>query len=540
MTYIVQELQQYMPSEICESCYKELTAFLTYRSRLKHVGMLVLGLAYLKNGQAFSLEEYFRNHHTELLSLLQELHITEKQSLSVQDLMEELSTALNSVQDANRKRGNSTSGQQDKECEKTLHMPCKNESLEVNDGANASPLPGDKERTEHICKTCKEAFNTKRDYLQHKRTTHRDHMCDTCGLAFDTKFVLETHRKRHETVRPYKCEYCSLEYFTKAETQLHVRRLHLKAFEVSCSECALTFRTKQMLAQHMKTHSNQRTHTCNVCGFSFKSHTHLNRHTKELHQGVMFKCEHCSASYRRKDKLRMHVEKMHNIQTYFVCDICLQSYDKDEKLQEHKAHHQKPKDLQCAVCLGAYITKEEFDEHLCITYRENYICCERDFKYHFFYNKHMFLEHGVQTNVRVKPVDGILLGQYRAKRKQTERCLKCEQEFPTRQQKKTHMKTCGMVQYYDAVDVIVHEGTGTVLQTLQLTQLLLSQGVFSFGQPCYIGSGSSRLTSRACIAWLLSNPMETVRLWRTAKCRPPVQVMLEPIVRMLRYRQLAV
>ncbi|XP_041770431.1 zinc finger protein 383-like [Anopheles merus] len=318
-----------------------------------------------------------------------------------------------------------------------------------------------KEPTQHTCKRCNETFTTKRDLLQHKRSTHRDHMCDTCGLAFDTKFALETHRKRHEPVRPYKCEYCPLEYYTKAEQLLHVRRLHLKAFEVSCTECALTFRTKQMLAQHMKTHTNQRTHTCTVCGFSFKSHTHLNRHTKELHRGVVYECEHCSASYRRKDKLRMHVEKMHNIQTYFVCDICLQSYDTDEKLQEHKAHHQNPKDLQCGVCLGAYKTREEFDHHLCITYRENYVCCERDFRYHFFYNKHMFLTHGQQTNVRVKPADGMLLGQYRAKRKQAERCPKCEQEFPTRQQKKKHMQSCGALEY-EVVEVFAPEDNGSV------------------------------------------------------------------------------
>lgn len=48
--------------------------------------------------------------------------------------------------------------------------------------------------------------------------------------------------------------------------------------------------------------------------------------------------------------------------------------------------------------------------------RENYICCNRDFKFHFHFNKHMFLVHGEHTNVRVKPTEGLLMGQFRAMR----------------------------------------------------------------------------------------------------------------------------
>uniref|UniRef100_A0A1Q3EXQ3 Putative c2h2-type zn-finger protein n=1 Tax=Culex tarsalis TaxID=7177 RepID=A0A1Q3EXQ3_CULTA len=292
------------------------------------------------------------------------------------------------------------------------------------------------------CKRCDQEFETKKELDKHKRQEHRDYMCDTCGLSFEQKFALETHRKRHADVRQYKCDYCPMEYFTRPEMLLHTKQVHLNAFEVKCPECSLSFKTKSTLNQHLKSHTNQRTHTCSVCGFGFKSYTHLNRHIKSVHQDVRYNCEHCEISYGRKDKLRMHMEKVHNIQTYFVCDICLQSYNARDKLEEHKTHHENPKPLQCGVCLAAYVTQEEFDTHLCITYKDNYICCERDFKYHFYYNKHMFLVHGLKTNVRVKPAQGLLLGQVRAMRKQAERCPRCEREFPTRNQKKQHMITC--------------------------------------------------------------------------------------------------
>ncbi|KFB42214.1 hypothetical protein ZHAS_00009890 [Anopheles sinensis] len=286
-----------------------------------------------------------------------------------------------------------------------------------------------------LCKRCNLTFDGKRELNQHKRSTHRDYMCDTCGMAFDCKFSLRMHRKRHEEVRQYKCEYCPVAYFTMPEMTLHVRQAHLKAFEVKCSVCALPFRTKQSLDQHMKTHTSVRTHTCTICGFSFKSHTHLSRHMKGVHQGVQYTCEHCNTSYRRKDKLRLHMERTHN------------SYNAAEKLEKHKTHHSNPKELQCGTCLGAYLTQKEFDEHLCITYRENYICCNRDFKYQSFYNKHMLLVHGEHTNVRVKPTDGLLIGQFRAMRRQEIRCPNCGQEFPTRTQKNNHVKTCSTAVY---------------------------------------------------------------------------------------------
>ncbi|XP_055533661.1 zinc finger protein 287-like [Wyeomyia smithii] len=292
------------------------------------------------------------------------------------------------------------------------------------------------------CKRCDLHFDTKKELDKHKRLEHRDFMCDTCGLSFEQKFALETHRKRHENVRQFKCEYCPMEYYTRPEMLLHVKQVHLNAFQVKCTDCGLSFKTKSTLNQHIKTHTNQRTHTCSVCGYGFKSYTHLNRHIKSVHQDVRYNCEHCEISYGRKDKLRMHMEKVHNIQTYFVCEICLQSYNAKDKLDEHKAHHENPKPLQCGICLAAYMAQDEFDNHLCITYKENYICCNRDFKYHFYYNKHMFLAHGMKTNVRVKPAEGLLLGQVRAMRKQAERCPKCEQEFPTRNQKKQHMISC--------------------------------------------------------------------------------------------------
>lgn len=101
---------------------------------------------------------------------------------------------------------------------------------------------------------------------------------------------------------------------------------------------------------------------------------------------------------------------------YFICEICLKSFPTAEQLQEHADHHANPKPLECGVCLVIYLSQEELDGHLCISYRDDYLCCGRDHKFHTFYNKHMFLAHGQKTNARVKPASDKLIANMRAER----------------------------------------------------------------------------------------------------------------------------
>ncbi|XP_055625823.1 zinc finger protein ZFP2-like [Toxorhynchites rutilus septentrionalis] len=297
---------------------------------------------------------------------------------------------------------------------------------------------------------CNNAYPTKDDLLKHKKEIHSKYVCDICGLVLKHKYTLDIHLRRHNGDSKYPCEYCSTSYFTSNELKLHMSVVHLNATDFQCSECGLAFKNKKSLILHQKTHSDQRSFLCFECNMAFKTSAHLRRHHNTVHRAIKFSCTLCPSSYGRKDKLRMHIEKAHNIQTYFPCDICLKSFTTNEDLREHKMHHKNPKHLECGTCLVAFFDAKEFSEHLCITYRDNYICCNRDFKFHLQYNKHMFLVHGLKTNVRVKPASNTLQGAAMASRKQIERCTRCEQTFLTRKLKKEHMAVCYVPLQVDA------------------------------------------------------------------------------------------
>ncbi|XP_053683650.1 zinc finger protein 652-like [Sabethes cyaneus] len=289
-----------------------------------------------------------------------------------------------------------------------------------------------------------ETFDSVELLRQHKNDAHFTHICLLCGKVVKHLIALENHIKRHDREREplLQCDMCDELFRTQAEVVKHTVKVHSARLSYDCPECGLSFKQKLLLTQHMLTHSVERNYNCDQCNMAFKTANHLRRHIRTVHREVRYTCDHCQMSYGRRDKLRMHMERAHDIQTYFVCDICCTSFESDDKLQEHKYRHENPADLTCGVCLIACTTADEFNDHLCITYQEDYICCDRDFRYHSYYNRHMFLTHGISTNARVIPKSGILMGKQRALRKPVERCTKCEHVFATRKLKRQHMDVC--------------------------------------------------------------------------------------------------
>lgn len=104
----------------------------------------------------------------------------------------------------------------------------------------------------------------------------------------------------------------------------------------------------------------------------------------------------------------------------FFCDVCVASFYSQDDLATHKARHDSPKNLECGRCLIVFHAQEQLSHHVCITYRDDYVCCGKDLRHHVQYNRHMIIEHGVKMNVRVKPNPDLLLGHIRTKRVRNE------------------------------------------------------------------------------------------------------------------------
>lgn len=303
-----------------------------------------------------------------------------------------------------------------------------------------------RENKRYTCKEpgCSAEFTDRRYLASHVEKQHRTWICDACGIKFGNRSCLNTHKAReHSKEQPsFSCEYCQQTFKIKSDVQAHIRRSHLAKTVFKCGTCGLEFTRKCTRDAHETRHSNVYNFPCQQCEKKFKLKSALHKHIRKVHKEPGFHCEYCSKSFHIKNTMLNHIEHAHGVQMRFVCDICVTSFDSQEKLTTHKNRHENPKMFECARCLLVFTTQELFFDHLCITYKDDYICCDRDFRDHLPYNRHVFLKHGVKVNARVRPQPGVLLGQMRAQRKRVEICQRCDACFPTRILKKQHQETC--------------------------------------------------------------------------------------------------
>ncbi|XP_053687096.1 zinc finger protein 271-like [Sabethes cyaneus] len=288
---------------------------------------------------------------------------------------------------------------------------------------------------------CAETFTCRQLRYRHFHKNHALFVCEICGKRSASATELKYHMERHKNQLSFLCPYCKKACNTKTDLNLHIQCIHSAEKRFQCKTCGLSFRRKDILQLHETHHKDIYEHPCTVCNKRFKTGSDLRKHRLSVHDGLRVECEYCTSSFDNRGKMLDHVEHIHGIQVRFVCDICVLPFEGEDNLKQHKLRHTSPQKLECGTCLDVFASDELMAGHVCITYRDDYFCCNRDHRNHQFFNKHMFVKHGTTINARVKPIPGQLLGTLRATRKRIEMCRKCDTVFPNRSQKMKHKCT---------------------------------------------------------------------------------------------------
>merc|ERR1711976_1040196 len=132
------------------------------------------------------------------------------------------------------------------------------------------------------CPDCSETFKNHNELQTHIKKFHvvTDYQCDHCKMYCSSKSSLDTHIDSCLNIRNFKCLKCGEAFVLKKHLDAHMEHIHSDERNYKCEVegCGMAFKSKQSLAAHMRSHSNERPHKCPYCEKDYKRHGHLQNH----------------------------------------------------------------------------------------------------------------------------------------------------------------------------------------------------------------------------------------------------------------------
>ncbi|XP_066994648.2 zinc finger protein 543 isoform X2 [Anabrus simplex] len=251
------------------------------------------------------------------------------------------------------------------------------------------------------CEVCNRIFSNLRLFRVHKRMHYPQSKlwtCETCGKRYSSRNLLDEHINTHTGVRPYICEVCGKDFASKYTYKAHTKTHEVRPRPFSCQECGKTFLSAQNLAQHERTHTGMRNYVCDQCGKAFGTARNLEVHSV-VHSGYKpFICRTCGKAFARKAEIRDH-ERTHTGEKPYQCEFCGATFSQRSNLQSHKrATHYQDKRYKCTECGKGFKRRRLLDYHVkaAHTGERPYKCptCDATFVYPEHFKKHRRIHTG--------------------------------------------------------------------------------------------------------------------------------------------------
>ncbi|KAJ6646787.1 Transcription factor grauzone [Pseudolycoriella hygida] len=222
------------------------------------------------------------------------------------------------------------------------------------------------------CKQCGKYVKSEKSLelhiASHAPLDSRAFKCDLCTSSFPSTLRLKCHvQNKHtsKTGEKFPCDKCGKNFRSELLLACHVRHIHKPPTEYVCEICARTFKSKQVLENHIgMEHSTTPPPKvqCNICGAwlkhnrSLKTHLHLHNDIKGLN------CPICNKDVRNKHVLRRHIGTVHGERRY-QCVLCEKAFTCATKLKDHVAVHTGEDLYSCQFCEKKFKSKANMYSH---------------------------------------------------------------------------------------------------------------------------------------------------------------------------------
>ena len=181
--------------------------------------------------------------------------------------------------------------------------------------------------------------------------------------------TLEMEKVNRITEGQYSCYECDETFKTKDFAKKHMENHKRESKNgegsydgIECDKCELKCTIEKLLADHNKTHLEDKTFSCGDCNSKFTSKEYLQNHVAEHNKGVSINCQVCGEPCLSKEQLEKHISNEHNREEY-ACKICKIKYSTKEEFEEHKKTHTYY-EYECQHCENRYKTKVQMENHV--------------------------------------------------------------------------------------------------------------------------------------------------------------------------------
>ncbi|XP_068428827.1 zinc finger protein 142 [Clinocottus analis] len=203
----------------------------------------------------------------------------------------------------------------------------------------------------HPCAHCDAPFSSEVALRNHCKRAHRAQACFSCkqcDFSCGSEGALKTHRERkHPQV---KCNICQESFKTKEGLEIH-QRTHLAHL---CPLCPFGSKTRQLLAQHLLNEHEEgppedKPFKCSSCQFVCRHQLVLEQHFRSHGGKRLYKCTDCEYSTRNKQKITWHI-RIHTGEKPYGCEQCTYTCTDPSRLKLHMRVHQEEKKYLCPDC----------------------------------------------------------------------------------------------------------------------------------------------------------------------------------------------
>lgn len=183
-------------------------------------------------------------------------------------------------------------------------------------------------RKRFSCSQCDSTFSARSSVTQHIKFVHqklKPHTCDECGSSFPSSYILDQHLQIHvnpNTRQKFHCKECHKFYFTRTGLTQHVKSVHERLGELTCtwSRCNSVAFSRTALRRHIAmVHEKRQQFPCLMkskdgsCLRMFTTKSEAKRHHDYVHLNILVPCflASCDRTFSTASKARAHYRREH-------------------------------------------------------------------------------------------------------------------------------------------------------------------------------------------------------------------------------------